>query len=105
MATNMKPKALTKKELLSSISTSLDGDFTITEIENVLLAYEKILLVEWKTKGEFKLFNVGKLKVLDRKAREGINPLTKQPIKIPAKIVPKFSFTKSAKEFILGNLK
>ncbi len=98
-------KSMTKKELISSINERLGGQYSNKEIEEILLEFEKVLLVEWKTKGEFKLFNIGKFKVINKKERNGINPLTKQPVLIPAKIVPKFSFTKAAKEFILGNLK
>ncbi len=100
-----KVKTMTKKEMISTINERLGGQYSNKEIEEVLLEFEKVLLVEWKTKGEFKLFNIGKFKVLNKKARQGINPLTKESVLIPAKIVPKFSFTKSAKEFILGNLK
>ncbi len=98
-------KSMTKKELISAINERLGGQYSNKEIEEILLEFEKVLLVEWKTKGEFKLFNIGKFKVINKKERNGINPLTKQPVLIPAKIVPKFSFTKAAKEFILGNLK
>lgn len=100
-----KVKTMTKKEMITAINENLGGQYSNKEIEEVLLAFEKVLLVEWKTKGEFKLFNIGKFKVLNKKARQGINPLTKEPVLIPAKIVPKFSFTRAAKDFILGNLK
>jgi DNA-binding protein HU-beta len=40
----------------------------------------------------------GTFKVAKRKAREGINPLTKAPIKIPASNVPKFTPAKKLKE-------
>ncbi len=40
----------------------------------------------------------GVFKVAHRKAREGINPLTKAPLKIPASNVPKFTPAKKLKE-------
>jgi len=39
---------------------------------------------------------------VQRKARTGINPLTKAAIKIPAKKVLKFAVAKAAKDAIVG---
>ena len=44
---------------------------------------------------------VGKLVVVNRKARMGRNPQTGQPIKIPAKRVLKFRIAKAMKELAL----
>lgn len=48
----------------------------------------------------FTLPGVGKLVVLDRKARMGRNPATGEQIKIPAKKVLKFRIAKQAKDAI-----
>ena len=42
----------------------------------------------------------GTFKVTKRKAREGINPLTKAPLHIPASNVPKFTPAKKLKELL-----
>lgn len=102
---SVKVKSLTKNEILKEVVETLKSQaidhISAKEVDAILTAYEKVLLVEWKTKGIFKFLNVGKFKVSDRKERTGINPLTKESITIPAKKVPKFTFNKSVKEFIL----
>jgi DNA-binding protein HU-beta len=55
-----------------------------------------------KKNGEFVLPGFGKLVKQKRKARTGINPATKQKIKIPAKTVLKFRVFKVAKDTVLG---
>jgi len=54
-----------------------------------------------EAKNTFTLPGIGKLVVVDRKARMGRNPKTGQPIQIPAKRVLKFRVAKAAKEAIL----
>src|SRR6202023_2954170 len=55
-----------------------------------------------KKNGEFVVPGFGKLVKQKRKARTGINPSTKQKLKIPAKTVLKFRVAKAAKDAILG---
>jgi DNA-binding protein HU-beta len=50
----------------------------------------------------FTIPGVGKLVVVDRKARMGRNPATGQPIQIPAKRVLKFRIAKQAKDAVLA---
>ena len=50
----------------------------------------------------FTLPGIGKLVLVNRKARMGRNPKTGEPIPIPAKKVVKFRVAKAAKEAILG---
>ena len=45
---------------------------------------------------------MGKLVLVDRKARMGRNPATGEAIQIPAKRVVKFRIAKAAKDAILG---
>lgn len=49
-----------------------------------------------------KIPGLGKLVVVDRKARMGRNPATGETIKIPAKKVVKFRLAKAVKEAILA---
>jgi DNA-binding protein HU-beta len=55
-----------------------------------------------KKNGEFVVPGFGKLVKQKRKARTGINPSTKQKIRIPAKTVLKFRVAKVAKDKVLG---
>jgi DNA-binding protein HU-beta len=59
----------------------------------------------WRTKeanNSFTLPGIGKLVLMNRKARMGRNPATGETIKIPAKKVMKFRVAKACKEAILG---
>lgn len=63
-----------------------------------------VKLVELAYKGAkdgFMIAGLGKLVVVNRKARMGINPQTKEPIQIKAKRVLKFRIAKAAKDAIL----
>jgi DNA-binding protein HU-beta len=62
--------------------------------EIVLLAYKE-------AKKGFIIPGLGKLVLVDRKARMGRNPKTGEAIKIPAKKVLKFRVAKQAKDAIL----
>ncbi len=61
----------------------------------VALAYKE-------AKKGFTIPGLGKLVVVQRKARKGRNPATGEAIKIPAKKVLKFRIAKAAKDSILG---
>lgn len=53
-------------------------------------------------KNTFTLPGIGKLVLVNRKARQGRNPATGETIQIPAKRVVKFRVSKAAKDAILG---
>jgi DNA-binding protein HU-beta len=54
-----------------------------------------------EAKNGFTIPGIGKLVVLNRKARMGRNPATGQAIKIPAKKVLKFRIAKAAKDAVM----
>jgi DNA-binding protein HU-beta len=56
---------------------------------------------EIKAGGEIPLKGLGKFKVQNRKARVGRNPLTGEPVQIPAKTVVKFTVAKALKTLIM----
>ncbi len=62
-----------------------------------------LAMSEVKKNGEFTLPGFGKLVLSERKAREGRNPATGDPIKIPAKTTLKFRVGKSMKDSIGGS--
>ena len=55
-----------------------------------------------EAKNSFTLPGLGKLVLVNRKARMGRNPATGEQIKIPAKKVVKFRVAKACKEAVLG---
>ncbi len=55
-----------------------------------------------EAKNSFVLPGLGKLVLVNRKARMGRNPATGEAIKIPAKKVVKFRIAKACKDSILG---
>ena len=58
-------------------------------IEDALVKGEKVQLVGF-----------GSFEVAERAAREGINPLTKQPMSIPASKAPKFKAGRGLKDAV-----
>lgn len=93
--------AMTKTQILdhmakkTGLTKKACGEF-IQEL--VLLAYKE-------AKKSFVIPGLGKLVLVDRKARTGRNPKTGEPIKIPAKKVVKFRIAKQAKDAILPKKK
>jgi DNA-binding protein HU-beta len=64
---------------------------------------EKLAALAYKeAKNTFTLPGLGKLVLVNRKARMGRNPQTGEPLKIPAKRVVKFRVAKACKVAVLG---
>jgi DNA-binding protein HU-beta len=64
-----------------------------------------VALAHKEAKKGFTIPGLGKLVVVQRKARMGRNPQTGEPIKIPAKRALKFRIAKAAKDAALGKKK
>ncbi len=79
---------LTKKDARKVLDAVLDT------IQNTLLRGDDV-----------KLVGFGKFAVRARKASRRINPQTKQPIQVPAKVVPLFKPGKNLKRQVESNLK
>ena len=62
-------------------------DAVISAITNCLVREERVILVGF-----------GTFQVMERKARKGVNPQTREVIQIPAKKVPKFMPGKTLRE-------
>ena len=91
-------KALTKTQIAAAIAESVG----ITK-KQAVLALETIAATAYKqAKNSFTLPGLGKLVLVNRKARMGRNPATGEAIKIPAKKAVKFRVAKAAKDAILG---
>ena len=91
-------KSLTKSQIADHMAgkTGLTKKATVQGMEDfAALAYKE-------AKNAFVMPGIGKLVLMNRKARMGRNPQTGEAIKIPAKRVVKFRVAKAAKDAILG---
>ena len=91
-------KPLTKSQIAAAIAEKTDiSKRTATDVLEYIaeLAYKN-------AKNSFTLPGLGKLVLVNRKARTGRNPATGGEIKIPAKKVVKFRVAKAAKDANLG---
>lgn len=87
-------KSATAKTLAEKVGISRKQAMIFME-ELATLAYKE-------AKNSFTLPGLGKLVLVNRKARMGRNPATGEAIKIPAKKVVKFRVAKACKDAILG---
>lgn len=92
---NLKP--LTKKEIYRLISNNINIAETI--IKDIFDDYSKLMFSELDRCGEFKLLELGKIKVSHANARVGTNPLTGEKTVFKSKTKLKFSFSKQCKDF------
>ncbi len=91
-------KALTKSQIAAEIADQ--NSITKKQAAEIL---EFIAELAYKNaRNSFTLPGLGKLVLVDRKARIGRNPATGETIKIKAKKVVKFRVAKAAKDAILG---
>ncbi len=91
-------KALTKSQITASLAETVGvTKKQATEALNALVA-----LAYKNAKNKFTIPGLGKLVLVNRKARMGRNPATGEAIKIAAKRVVKFRVAKAAKDAILG---
>ena len=91
-------KALTKSQIAAEIAAknSITNKAAAEILETIAqLAYKN-------AKNTFTLPGLGKLVLVNRKARTGRNPATGETIQIKAKRVVKFRVAKAAKDAILG---
>ncbi|MEX2606706.1 MAG: HU family DNA-binding protein [Kiritimatiellia bacterium] len=92
----MAAKPKTKTQIIATLSekTDLSKKDVTAVLENLAqMAYKEAKL-------GFTIPGLGKLVVVNRKARDGRNPATGETIRIPAKKVLKFRIAKAAKDAI-----
>jgi DNA-binding protein HU-beta len=92
-------KALSKSQIAAIIA----GKVGLTKKQAVQTLEVLVELAYKNAKNSFTIPGLGKLVLVNRKARMGRNPATGATIKIPAKKVVKFRVAKAAKDAILGN--
>ena len=94
----MAAKPLTKSQIATAIAekANIPKRQAVEVLETIAdLAYKN-------AKNSFTLPGLGKLVLVNRKARIGRNPATGEEIKIPAKKVVKFRVAKACKDAVLG---
>ena len=91
-------KAMSKSQLASHFA---DKFGLKKKVVNELFA-ELATLAYKEAANQFTVPGIGKLVLVDRKARQGRNPATGEVIQIPAKKVVKFKVAKAAKDAILN---
>ncbi len=91
-------KALTKGQIVTSVAEATE--ITKKQASEVIEAL--VNLAYKNAKNGFTVPGLGKLVLVNRKARMGRNPATGATIKIPAKRVVKFRVAKACKDAILG---
>jgi DNA-binding protein HU-beta len=90
-------KVMTK----ATIAALLAEKFQLKKKTAVQILEEIAALAYSEAKNTFTIPGIGKLVLVERKARMGRNPATGQQIQIPAKTVVKFRVAKACKDAIL----
>jgi DNA-binding protein HU-beta len=91
-------KPLSKSQTAATLAEKIG----ITKKQAVLTLDTLAEMAYKNAKNSFTFPGIGKLVLVNRKARMGRNPKTGEAIKIPAKKVVKFRVAKAAKDAILG---
>ena len=93
-------KRMTQTEIINHLSDK--SGMKRAAAKEFMNELANLAMSEVKKNGEFTLPGFGKLVLSERKAREGRNPATGDPIKIPAKTTLKFRIGKAMKDTIGG---
>jgi DNA-binding protein HU-beta len=91
-------KAMTKSQIADHLAKKIE----LTKRAAVQILDELAALAHKEARNTFTLPGIGKLVLVNRKARMGRNPATGAEIKIPAKKVVKFRVAKACKDSVLG---
>jgi len=89
---------LTKSEMILKIKAELDDTVTKKTIENVIDAYCRVAGKALAKGEDVKLTDIGVLKPVEVAEKNGRNPATGKPIKIPAHKTVRFRISKMLKE-------
>ena len=91
-------KAMSKTAIISHFAKKFD-----LKKKDAVAIFEELAALAYKeAKNSFTIPGLGKIVLVNRKARIGRNPATGAQIQIPAKRVVKFRIAKAAKDAILG---
>jgi DNA-binding protein HU-beta len=89
---------MTKADLVTRIAeeAGISKKSAAGALESVVAAVHEVL----KTGGKIRISDLGSFSIVKRQARQGVNPRTGKPIKIPATNAPKFTPAKALKEAV-----
>ena len=90
-------KPMTKAQIVAKLAE--ETELTKKQVTDVLTKMQDLAYKEAKV--GFTIPGIGKLVVMNRKARKGRNPATGETMKIPAKKVLKFRISKAAKDAVV----
>ena len=94
---------MNKSELVASIAEK--SKLTKKDSETVLNAFIEIVGASLKKREKITLIGFGTFEARKRAARKGMNPQTKEELKIPAKTVPVFKPGSALKEIVNNSKK
>jgi DNA-binding protein HU-beta len=94
----MAAKSLTQSQIIQQLADA--EELPKAKVKGFLASLAGLAYTQ--AKNGFAVPGLGKLVLMQRKARTGRNPATGAAIKIPAKKVVKFRVSKAAKDAILG---
>ncbi|MDE5599307.1 MAG: HU family DNA-binding protein [Ureaplasma sp.] len=98
----MEKKLMTMSEMIRSISELTD--VPLKTVKSVLAEYETILASELLDKGAVRVGLLGSMKVKVRSQRIAMDLKTNERIIVPAKVQPKFVFSKAIKDLVAENV-
>jgi DNA-binding protein HU-beta len=91
-------EGVNKTELIEEIAQRTDS--SKGEAQKYMESFEEVVAGALRSREEIQITGFGKFYVRQQKAREGVNPQTKQKMHIPASKVPAFSAGKGLKEVL-----
>ena len=91
---------MTKAEIISQIAEK--AGITNKVSGGVLDALIALIIQTLKEEGEIRIAQLGTFKVVERKARIGVNPKTGAKISISARKVPTFKASQNLKDSVKG---
>ena len=87
---------MNKTELVNAMTT--ETGVSKKDVEKVLNSFINVVSNEMANKGKVQLVGFGTFETRQRAARKGLNPQTKEEIKIPACRAPAFKAGKALKD-------
>ena len=87
---------MNKAELVNAMTT--ETGVSKKDVEKVLNSFINVVSNEMANKGKVQLVGFGTFETRQRAARKGLNPQTKEEIKIPACTAPAFKAGKALKD-------
>jgi len=91
-------EGVNKTELIEEIAQRIDS--SKAETQKYMESFEEVIAGALRSGEEIQITGFGRFYVREQKAREGVNPQTKEKMHIPASKLPAFSAGKGLKEVL-----